>query len=237
MAARCTKWSIFPRSSALDPLLVEAQERPAQVADDGDDPFRRGLAGGGAPAVDQVIEAAGRALAHEDVDLAVAVPEQAFHEVAPDEAGCAGYEVGHGVARIAQSPGTRRQAAHALGVDNTVRSVYSGLVMCRWPGRRACLEHIGLVCGRACGGRPSKPTGRGFSGNRDWSYSDEGVGFRVLLRGINVPGVIAPRSETDARCASMALSHLSLSLSLSSARGLEPRAPRRCFCAVLLGPP
>jgi hypothetical protein len=43
---------------------------------------------------------------------------------------------------------------------------------------------------------------------------DEGVGFRVLLRGMNVSRVVALRSGSDARCASLALSHLSLSLSL-----------------------
>ncbi len=53
----------------------------------------------------------------------------------------------------------------------------------------------------------------GFLGEGPGHFG-EGVGFRVSLRGINVPGVIAPHVESDARCASMALSHLSLSLSL-----------------------
>ena len=54
---------------------------------------------------------------------------------------------------------------------------------------------------------------------------DEGVGFRVSSRGISVSRVVAPRGESDARCASLALSHLSLSLSLSSSRGLGSEGP------------
>jgi hypothetical protein len=42
----------------------------------------------------------------------------------------------------------------------------------------------------------------------------EGAVFRVSSRGIDVTGVIVPHEESDARCASLALSHLSLSLSL-----------------------
>jgi hypothetical protein len=57
-------------------------------------------------------------------------------------------------------------------------------------------------------------TGGVVARERDRVGSDEGVGFRVSLRGIDVSGVIAPPVEGDARCASLALSHLSLSLSL-----------------------
>ncbi len=53
-----------------------------------------------------------------------------------------------------------------------------------------------------------------FARGRDRVGLDEGVGFRVSLRGISVSRVVVPRAEGDARCASLALSHLSLSLSL-----------------------
>jgi hypothetical protein len=64
-------------------------------------------------------------------------------------------------------------------------------------------------------GRPFKGVSlAGFARERDRVRIDEGVGFRVSLRGMNVTGVIAPLEKGDARCASLALSHLSLSLSL-----------------------
>jgi hypothetical protein len=44
--------------------------------------------------------------------------------------------------------------------------------------------------------------------------SDEGVVFSVVSRGRFMMGMCAFRQGADARCASLALSHLSLSLSL-----------------------
>jgi hypothetical protein len=47
-----------------------------------------------------------------------------------------------------------------------------------------------------------------------WIATDEGVGFSVFCREGYVPVIAVPRVRADGRCASLALSHLSLSLSL-----------------------
>jgi hypothetical protein len=55
---------------------------------------------------------------------------------------------------------------------------------------------------------------QGLPGERDRVRIDEGVGFHVFERDRNVMRVITRLEQGDARCASLALSHLSLSLSL-----------------------
>jgi hypothetical protein len=57
-------------------------------------------------------------------------------------------------------------------------------------------------------------TGRVVCQGEGPGHFGEGVDFRVSSRGIDVSRVVAARPEGDARCASLALSHLSLSLSL-----------------------
>ena len=78
-----------------DLLLLDAEQRAAQVADDRLHAFAGGRAGDDAPALDQVVEALQRGLAHEHVDLALAFVEQLLDEAAPDEAGRSCDEVGH----------------------------------------------------------------------------------------------------------------------------------------------
>ncbi len=78
-----------------DLLLLDAQQRPAQVAEHRLDALRRRGARDHAPALDQVVQAALRALAHEHVDLALALLEQPLDQTAADEAGCSCDEVGH----------------------------------------------------------------------------------------------------------------------------------------------
>ncbi len=63
-------------------LLLDAEQRPAQVADDRLDALGRGRAHDDAPALDQVVEARLRALAHEHVDLALALLQQPLDETA-----------------------------------------------------------------------------------------------------------------------------------------------------------
>ena len=60
-------------------LVADAQPRLVEVADDGLDAIA------GVPAFDQLVELLARALAHEHVDVALAL-EQSLHEVTPDEA-------------------------------------------------------------------------------------------------------------------------------------------------------
>ena len=71
-------------------LLGDAEQRLAEVADDGLDPVR------GAPALDQLVELLARALADEHVDVALAL-EQPLDQMAADETGRAGHEVAHRV--------------------------------------------------------------------------------------------------------------------------------------------
>ena len=78
-----------------DLLLLDAEQRAAQVADHRFDAFARRRAGDDAPALDQVREALQRRLAHEHVDLALAFVEQLLDESTPDEAGRSCDEVGH----------------------------------------------------------------------------------------------------------------------------------------------
>ena len=71
----------------VDPGLVDAEALLREVADD----RRDALAA--LPALDQLRQALLRALAHEHVDVALAVAQQLLDEVAADEAGGAGDEV------------------------------------------------------------------------------------------------------------------------------------------------
>ena len=75
---------------AADLLVGQAEARLLQIADDGLD----ALGGVGAPALDERGEAVTRALAHEHVDVALAL-EQLLHEMAADEAGRARHEIRH----------------------------------------------------------------------------------------------------------------------------------------------
>ncbi len=59
-----------------DLLGLDAEQRRAQVADDGLDAFRGGCAGDDGPAGDQLVETLARRLADEHVDLALAFVEQ-----------------------------------------------------------------------------------------------------------------------------------------------------------------
>ncbi len=68
----------------------DAEARLGQVADDADDALVIG-----SPAVAQLLQPTLRALPHEHVDRALAL-EQQLNQIAPDEAGCTGDEVGHG---------------------------------------------------------------------------------------------------------------------------------------------
>ncbi len=74
----------------VDPGRVDAEALLRQVADDGLDALAA------VPPGDQLLELAARALAHQHVDVALAVAQQLLDEVPADEAGGAGDEVGHG---------------------------------------------------------------------------------------------------------------------------------------------
>ena len=75
-------------SKALDARLLpsESEQRLREIADDGLD------AVAGAPALDQGVQPLARALAHEHVDVPLAL-EQPLHQMAADEAGRTGHEV------------------------------------------------------------------------------------------------------------------------------------------------
>ena len=64
-------------------LLLDAEQRAAQVADHGLDAFAGARAGDDAPACDQVLEPLERGLAHEHVDLALAFVEQLLDQTTP----------------------------------------------------------------------------------------------------------------------------------------------------------
>ena len=83
-----------------DVLLLDAQQRAAQVADHRLDALPDGGARDDAPARDEIVEPRGRALAHEHVHLALAQLEQALHQAPTDEAGRSCDEVGHRPASI-----------------------------------------------------------------------------------------------------------------------------------------
>ncbi len=97
----------------LDLLLGDAEQRQGEVADDGVDARARGGAVQVLPLFEESLDANLGALAHEHVDVALA-GEEALDEVAPDEARCAGYEVGHG-ASIASGAGPGPAAPLAGG--------------------------------------------------------------------------------------------------------------------------
>ena len=101
-----------------DLLLLDAEQRTAQVADHRLDAFARRRAGDDAPALDQVVQALERALAHEHVDLALAFVQQPLDQPASDEAGRSCDEVGHRAAEPIRwrrcGPGARAGAAAAL---------------------------------------------------------------------------------------------------------------------------
>ncbi len=78
-----------------DALLLDAQQRAAQIADHRLDALRRRGPGDDAPARDQVVEPRGRAVAHEHVHLALAQLEQLLHQTATDEARRSCHEVRH----------------------------------------------------------------------------------------------------------------------------------------------
>ena len=72
----------------VDPRLLDTQAPLLEVPDDGLDAVRC------APALDQRVELGPRALAHEHVDVALAL-EQSLDQEAPDEPRRAGDEIGH----------------------------------------------------------------------------------------------------------------------------------------------
>ena len=73
----------------LDVLIGDPEPALREVADDADDAVVVDP-----PAAAKLLQPALRALADEHVDRALAL-EQELHEIAPDEAGCAGDEVAH----------------------------------------------------------------------------------------------------------------------------------------------
>ena len=91
-------------------LLLDPQQRAAQVADHRLDAVGRSGRRDHRPALHQLVQAPARALAHEQVDLALPVFEQPLDEVAPDESRCARYEVGHGRPRAYPDSGARAPA-------------------------------------------------------------------------------------------------------------------------------
>jgi hypothetical protein len=80
---------VDPAAVLLDPRVVHPETRELEVADHGLDAL------GLRPAGQQRVEPLARALAHEDVDVALAVAQQLLHQVAPDEAGRASHEIRH----------------------------------------------------------------------------------------------------------------------------------------------
>ena len=74
----------------VDPAGIHAELRLAQVADDRVD------AALAAPALDQLVEALARPLAHEHMDVTAPL-QQTLDEIAPDEAGGSRDEVGAAV--------------------------------------------------------------------------------------------------------------------------------------------
>ena len=78
----------------VDPALLDAEALLREVADDGRDALAA------LPGLGQLRQALLRALAHEHEDLALAVAQQLLHEMAADEAGGAGDEVGQSVSSL-----------------------------------------------------------------------------------------------------------------------------------------
>ena len=111
------------------------------------------------PALDQSVEALGRPLAHQHVDRAVAL-EQLLDEVAADEAGGAGHEVGHPISLSCLVTGSR----WGLGKPIDCRDTHLGTAT--W--RNECLSKhrllsvtataVAALALTACGGSkgPSK---------------------------------------------------------------------------------
>ena len=77
-----------------DPLLFEAQQRHAQIAEHGMDAPAHGRLGDRFPVLDQLVQTPLRILAHKHMDLALAL-QQALDQPAADEAGRSRHEVGH----------------------------------------------------------------------------------------------------------------------------------------------
>ncbi len=61
------------------PLLLDAQERPAEIPDHRFDPFGRRRTREDPPALDQILQPLERALAHEHVDLALTRQKQPLY--------------------------------------------------------------------------------------------------------------------------------------------------------------
>jgi len=106
-------------SFAVGNRLLDPEQRPAQIAHHGLHACRRRASGEDAPTLDQIVETSPRALAHEHVDLALAILQQPFDETAADEARCSCHEVGHRAEPTSNACGrvgrVRRGSRGALG--------------------------------------------------------------------------------------------------------------------------
>ncbi len=148
-----------------------------------------------------------------------------------ERAGLDGLRVRGRPARVYVSASAPALALGAIGREDggdlttTPHNAYSGPYLLSRGGRQGLYRaNIGSGYGSSRLRSTFSSTGRVLVLGEEPGRFDEGVGFSVSSRGIDVMGVIAPHIESDARCASLALSH-SLSLSLSSASGLTPEPP------------
>ena len=114
-------------------LVLEAEPGAARVAEDGNHALGGRGADLDAPAVDQLLQASGGSIAHEHVDLALAVAQQVLGEPPSDEAGRAGEEVGH-VSEDrppGERPPPRSRTSAGVGIVEIVRAGRSRAGVCR----------------------------------------------------------------------------------------------------------
>ncbi len=76
-------------------LLLDPQQRTAQVADHRLDPLRGRRSRDDRPTLDQIVEPSERALAHKYVHLVLALLQQPLHQTPSDEPRCSCNEIGH----------------------------------------------------------------------------------------------------------------------------------------------